>query len=199
MKKILFTSIVVLSLLALPTGTAFAAPLADGYLILREVRNDADSSVIFVFDVVGEFSSSDFKNGFVFFGDEKFPMGCHLEGSVLQCTTSRATAGEYVTVNVGGFIFWAFVPERGTGDDTNAPSEYCYGVYDVYYIEEGEGMNVWQQFATHCQDSPANFGDTLQDFYNPDFGYPSDYEFLPNSPGCFDPVNINAYYGVCPS
>lgn len=197
MKKIFFTILSLIALLTLSTGTAFAAPLADGYLILREVRNDANGGVIFVFDVVGDFSKSDFKNNFVFFGDEKFPMGCHLEGSVLQCTTSRATAGKYVTVNVGGFIFWAFVPERG-GAEASESSEYCYGVYDIYY-EENEETHSWQQFETHCQNAPANYGDLLENYENPDFGFPSDYEFMPNDPGCFDPVNVDAYYGVCPS
>lgn len=61
MKKALFTLLVVFSLLALTAGAAFAAPLSDGYLVLREVRNDAGGGVIFIFDVVGEFSNSDFK------------------------------------------------------------------------------------------------------------------------------------------
>ena len=198
MKKALFTLITLLSLLVLTTGTVLAAPLADGYLTLREVRNDVNGDVIFVFDIVGEFSKSDFKNGFVFFADEKFPMGCHLEGSVLQCTTSRATAGQYVTVNIGGFIFWAFVPERGSAEASES-SEYCYGVYDVYYDESSE-THSWQQFATHCQDVPANYGDLLEDYVNPDLGFPSDYEFLPNSPQCYaNPVVGDVYYGVCPS
>lgn len=197
MKKSLFTLITLLSLLVLTTSVVFAAPLADGYLELREVRNDPNGAVIFVFDVVGEFSKSDFKGSFLTFGDNRFPLGCNLDGSVLQCTTSRAAGGQNVTLNIGGFIFWTRVPEKGIGE-SSASSEYCYGVYDVYYNEDAQ-EHSWQQFDTYCQDSPANYGDILEDFENPDFGYPSDYEFLPNDPGCFDPIVDDAYYGLCPS
>lgn len=195
MKKLLSTLIILLSMLLATTGNAFAAPLKDGYLTLVEVRNDTYGGVIFVFNIVGELSAKELKNGVVFFGDEKYGLYCKVENSVLTCTTAQATAGHNVTVNIGGFIFWTFVPERGDGDK---PSQYCYGVYDVYYNEDAQ-ENFWQQFATHCQDTPANYGDMLTNFENPDFGFPSDYEFMPNDSGCFEPVNVDAYYGVCPS
>ncbi|MBL8099435.1 MAG: hypothetical protein JNK81_09645 [Anaerolineales bacterium] len=193
MKKLFFTFITLFSLLALSTGAAFAAPLADGYLELREVRNDPKGGVIFVFDVVGEFSKADFKGSFLTFGDNRFPLDCNLSDAILQCTTSRATAGQYVTLNVGGFIFWTRVPERG---GTPPASQYCYGVYDIYF-NESEDDYEWEQFDTHCQDAPANFGDVLQNFYNPDYDDYNNYEFLPNSPGCLSPVNVNAYYYIC--
>lgn len=194
MKKLLFTFVILLSMLVATTGSAFAAPLKDGYLTLVEVRNDTYGGVIFVFSIVGELSEKELKNGVIFFEDVKYGLHCKSENSVLTCTTSQATAGHNVTVNVGGFIFWTFIPEKGPA----TPSQYCYGVYDVYYNEDSM-EHSWQQFDTHCQDAPANYGDLLEDFENPDFGYPSDYEFLPDEPGCFDPVNVDAYYGVCPS
>lgn len=192
MKKLFFTLITLFSLLILSTGAAFAAPLADGYLQLREVRNDPKGGVIFVFDVVGEFSKADFKGSFLTFGDNRFPLDCNLSDAILQCTTSRATAGQYVTLNIGGFIFWARVPERS---ETPPASQYCYGVYDIYYDIVADDY-FWEQFTTHCQDNPANFGDVINEF-NPDYGGDYDYEFLPSSPGCFNPVNFNAYYYIC--
>lgn len=197
MKKLLFTLVSLLSLLVMTTGAVFAAPLKDGVLSLLEVRNDKAGGVILVFNVSGEFSKSELKNGIVFFGDEKYELNCNLEGTVLTCTTSRATAGQYVTVNLAGFIFWTFVPEAAGIPASIGPTEYCYGVYDLYY-DEGTG-DYWKQFDTYCQEAPANYGDILDDFYNPDYGDYYDYEFLPSSPGCFDPVSEDAYYYICGS
>lgn len=190
MKKALFTLLVVFSLLALTAGAAFAAPLSDGYLVLREVRNDAGGGVIFIFDVVGEFSNSDFKGSFLTFGgDSKVPLDCKLEGSTLSCTTSRAPAGQNVTLNVGGFVFWTNVPDRGGEETTD--TEYCYPVLDL--VEEGEG-EAWEQFDTHCQDIPANYGDTLIYFSEVFF------ELMPSSPFCTPSQSGDAFYRVvfCP-
>jgi hypothetical protein len=184
MKKSLFTLIAVLSLLVLTTGTVFAAPLADGYLELREVRNDAKGGVIFVFDVVGEFSKADFKGSFLTFGDNRFPVDCNLQGSVLQCTTTRVTAGQYVTLNIGGFVFWTRVPER-SGEGSTSSGEYCYPVLDL--VGEGEG-EAWEQFDTHCQDTPASYGDTLIYFSEVFF------ELMPDSPFCTPSESGDAFY-----
>jgi hypothetical protein len=184
MKKSLFTFITVLSLLILTTGTVFAAPLADGYLLLREVRNDAGGGVIFIFDVVGEFSKSDFKGSFLTFGDSKVPLDCKVESSTLYCTTSRVTAGQYVTLNIGGFIFWARVPDR-SGEGSTSSDGYCYPVLDL--VEEGEG-EAWEQFDTHCQDTPANYGDTLIYFSEVFF------ELMPSSPFCTPSQSGDAFY-----
>lgn len=185
MKKALFTIVTVFSLLVLTTSTVFAAPLADGYLELREVRNDPNGGVIFVFDVVGEFSKSDFKGSFLTFGDNRFPVDCNLDGSVLQCTTSRATGGQNVTLNIGGFIFWTRVPEKGIGE-SSASSEYCYPVYDL------DQNNEWEQFDTHCQDVPANYGDTLIYFSEVLF------ELMNGSPFCTSSQSGDGYFRQIP-
>lgn len=184
MKKALFTLVTLISLLVFTTGAVFAAPLADGYLELREVRNDAKGGVIFVFDVVGEFSKADFKGSFLTFGDNRFPVDCNLGGSVLQCTTTRVTAGQYVTLNIGGFIFWTRVPERGGEGST---TEYCYPVLDL--VGEGED-EAWEQFDTHCQDTPANYGDTLIYFSEVFF------ELMPSSPVCTPSQTGDAFYRI---
>ena len=198
MKKVFFTGLVLLTLLALLTGTVAAAPLADGVLTLIEVRNDRGGAVILVFYFSGEFSKSQLRGGRVIVDGESFGLSCsQVSDETIQCTTTRRAGGHNVVVNLAGFNFWVFVPAARGG---TAPSQYCYGVYDVYFDSESESV-FWGQFDTHCQDSPANFGDVLPDFYNPDYQDYNDYEFMPGSPaGCFDPVDEDAYYyPSCPS
>jgi hypothetical protein len=60
MRKVLFTGLVLLTLLALVTGTVSAAPHAGGLITLVEVRNDNGGNVIFVFRVSGEFAKPKF-------------------------------------------------------------------------------------------------------------------------------------------
>jgi hypothetical protein len=173
MKKFLLSFVTVFSLLFFSTSTAFAAPLADGgYLELREVRNDAAGGVIFVFDVVGEFSKADFKGSFLTFGDNRFSVDCNLGEGQLHCTTSRVTAGQYVTLNIGDFLFWVRVPERSGSPSSETSVEYCYPVLDL------DEVNEWDQIDTHCQDTPANYGDTLIYFSEVDF------TLMPYSPIC---------------
>jgi len=195
MKKLIFTGLLLLSLLAGTVKTVFAL---DGLIFLEETRNDPGGGVIFVFSFSGEFSDSYFK-GFVTVGDEKYPIDCNVvaEGLV-QCTTSRAVAGRNVVVQVGEFIFYTFVPEGGFQRSTGTTT-YCYNVYDVYFIEDEE-RNVWLPFDVHCQDVLAVNGDLLENFYNPDYMDFIDYEFMEQSPSCFDPVTEEAYYAPgCPS
>ena len=104
MKKALSVLLTLAVLLSLAYQTVFAA---EGTLELLETRNDARGNVIFVFRFTGDFKKNDFKGGKVFFGDESFPMGCNIvdkEEGIVQCTTSRATAGQYVNINLAGFV-----------------------------------------------------------------------------------------------
>lgn len=161
MKRWLFTFALVVSLLVSHTTSAFAAPLADGVVTLREARNDTFGNVIFVFNFTGDFSKSDFKGGVVSFGDQRFPLDCNIvEEGVVQCTTSRAVGGQNVVVNLAGFVFWTFVPERAAPVVT-APSEYCYDVYNSQ-TDESEEEFFWVPVDVHCQDTPATDGDTIE-------------------------------------
>ena len=194
MKKFLFTLFTLLVLLTIGTSAVFAAPLkGNGYLILFEVRNDSGGGVIFLFEVVGEFTKKELRNGFVYEGDNKYTMHCNLDGDILACTTSRATAGDYVNIYLNGFSFYARVPETGPAESA-VPTEYCYGVYDAFW-DDGY---AWEQFATHCQDAPANLGDDIN-VYNPEYQDSYDYFFMNGSPACFDPIFIQAYYPTCPT
>lgn len=193
MKKFIVTVFMMLGLLVGSVKTVYAL---DGLLTLEETRNDPGGGVIFVLTYTGEFPSSYF-TGFVTEGGNKYPIDCHVEGNVVTCTTSRAVAGKDVVLYIGDFIFWTFVPEGGFRP--SGSTTYCYNVYD-YYSDESEESTQWLPFDTHCQDIPAENGDILENFYNPDYNDYYDYEFMEQSPSCFDPVYEDAYYyPSCPS
>lgn len=189
MKKILFTGLVLLSLLAMSTGAALAAGAS---VSLVEVRNDSGGGVIFVFKVSGEFSKSELNNGYVQVqGGDNYGLYCNqVDESTVQCSTSKKTGDQNVAVNFGGSTFWIFVPPaRSSG----VQSQYCYGVYDVYYYSDEEPGLYWKMFDTYCQNEPASYGDSLENYYNPDFDEYYSYVFLPESPSCADKVE-DAYY-----
>ncbi len=208
--SMLIAIVIILALLGLSSGTAFAAPLKAASLTLVEVRNNADGGVIFVFAVSGDFSKHELRNGTVHIpgvdGDQDLYCNRVAEDT-LHCTTGKAAGGKNVTVRLAGFIFWAYVPASASRD--SAPSQYCYGVYDWLPGDEGEGDGDgdfefdggidWVKFATHCQDAPANHGDMLYDFYNPDWDTEFDYIFLSESPACefLNPLSLSAYYYDC--
>ena len=99
MKKTASIFLVLVILLSLTVQTV----LAQGTLELIEARNDVGGAVIFVFRFTGDFNKNDFKGGQVFFGDMKLPMNCNIadaEEGIVQCTTSRAAAGQYVQINL---------------------------------------------------------------------------------------------------
>lgn len=211
MKKTASVFLILLLMLALTVQTV----LAQGYLELIEARNDAGGGVIFVFRFTGEFNKNDFKGGQVFLGDNKFPLNCNIADPVegiVQCTSSRSVAGQNVQINLAGQVFWAFVPARsGSGGGT----QYCYGVYDWLPGEDSEGegqseefeplngipLSDWFRFDTYCQDVPANVGDVLSNYYNPDWDDYFDYTFLLDSPECefLNPQSEDGYYYVCES
>jgi hypothetical protein len=193
MRKFLFMCVILLSLLTLVTSTVFAAPLTDVVITLVGVRNDAGGNVIFIFNVSGEFSKPRLNGTVNVQGeDANYGLYCSLvSDDTLQCTTSRKTGGRNVVVYLEGFVFWTFVPESSAP----AATQYCYNVYDTYSDEQTES-GYWASFTIHCQDAPADFGDVIEE-YNPDYGDYYEYEFLPSSPGCFDPVVENAYYYMC--
>lgn len=192
MKKAFFALISVLSLLLLATSPVLAAPLGDGVITLEETRNDRGGGVIFVLSFTGDFPASFFK-GFVIVGDEKYPIDCNVVADgLVQCTSSRAMAGMNVTLYVGDFIFYTYVPES-SGPLPTALVEYCYPVYDLVFEPTTEEYS-WQQISEVCQSASAIYGDLL------DMGddYPYLFEFLSSSPSCFNSVHDDAYYGACP-
>lgn len=190
MKKIQFRFMVLLSVLAVLVSIA-AVPMAGSAISLIEVRNDPLGGVIFVFSVNGKLSKSELK-GFVQVqgGDANYSLGCNqVDESTVQCTTSKKAGGNNVVVTFGGSTFWTYVPEAAT--------PYCYNVYD--YPPGPFSPDIYA-FTTQCQRVPASYGDMLIDFYNPDWGGYFDYEFLPESPVCYNDILEDAYYyPYCPS
>lgn len=189
MKKMQYVGLL-LSLFAMLVSIA-AAPLAGTAIALIEVRNDPGGNIIFVFRVDGEFSKSELK-GFVQVqgGDANYTMHCNqVETDRVNCTVSRKAGGKNVIVTFGGATFWASVPEERL---PAAPqSKYCYNVWDsVRPSEEGYEIQT-----THCQDSPANYGD-LEYIYNPVWEATRPYDFLA---GCGVRYVDVAYYYKCGS
>ncbi len=167
MKKILSTFFVLIALLAMTTGAAFAGSALE----LVEVRND-EGVPTFVFRVTGEFSQEELQNGFVKVGGEDFPLFCAQQNAdTVVCHTSKAASGHEVVVGFGGASFWDRVPEQGP-----AP-QYCYNVYDWSYPEPSSS---WVDYGDVCGESPVQNGAVIQ-WYNSVFGQTYDYIFGPNS------------------
>lgn len=201
MKKITFTSLVLIILLALTVTPVFAA---SGNLTLRETRNDRGGGVIFVFEYTGDFTDADFKGGSVLMNGQYYPLDCNIAEGVgeVWCTASRALAGQQVQVFLAGFTFWDKVPERG-GFADGQNSQDCY---EVWYWEWGEGVAWFQDAQSYCQDAPAAYGDVIS-LTSPPYVWTDDYYFWddnqPDNPGngcegVFDgSVAGDAYYEQC--
>ena len=188
MKKILSTLFVLVALLAMTTGAAFAGSALE----LVEVRND-EGVPTFVFRVTGEFSQEELENGFVKVGGEDFPLYCaQQDEDTVVCHTSKAAAGNEVVVGFGGASFWDRVPEQGPGQQ-----QYCYNIYD--WNDVGSSATAWFAWGVNCQDEPANIGDSI--YFDTPLFFPEDYFFFPNTGGACgwaDPGE-GYYYTGCPS
>ena len=183
MKKKLLIVILVLSMLMAFAGTAYAAPLADGTAELVSAEHGL-SGAVFIFRVTGEFSKSDLNGTMHVVGGEDYPLYCsQIDEFTVRCLSSDKAGEKNVVLSWGGFVFQAYVPAGPP------PPEYCYSVYD-YDLDY-----VWKSYGVHCQESPAEYGDTIP-WYNPDWDDYYDAMFLPFGPMCFGIVE-DAYYYVC--
>jgi hypothetical protein len=181
MKKMKYVGLF-LSLFAMLVSIA-AAPLAGTAIALLEVRNDSDGGIMFVFQVDGQFSKSELKGVVHVQGGDDYPVYCaQVSETQVNCSTSRKTAGQNVSITFGGAIFWDRVPE--------SRPQYCYDVWDEVFfqpqfISQGEvlgGHFLYEVQTTHCQGTPANYGDIVN-IYNPVWEEAFDYEFLPGCVG----------------
>lgn len=161
MKKIFYSIFILIALLTMTTGAAFAGSALE----LVEVRND-EGVPTFVFRVTGEFSQEELQSGFVSVeGGEDFPLYCaQQDADTVVCHTSKPAAGHDIVVGFGGAQFWARVPEQGP------PTQYCYPVYDWPITGQPD---AWIFQGESCQESPASDGDVIN-FYSP---YWEDYYF----------------------
>ncbi len=151
MKKLYSTIFVLLTLLALTTGTVFA-----GSVVGMSVTNGGGGPT-FTFTVTGEFSPSELKDGFVQMGDETFPLDCvQRDATTIVCHASKKADGN-VLVGFGGARFWTEMPEP----QGPATKENCYTLFDLVHGQQG-----WQPFGEYCMDREAVVGDTYVT-YNP--------------------------------
>lgn len=177
MKKYLFTIIIILSMLAMFTGTVAAA----GNVKLVSVIFVPGKGPVFTFEVSGEYSNADLKGALHVVGGADFDLHCtQVDSSTVKCTSTKKAAGRDVVLSWGGATFWTFVPPD--------PELYCYGIYDWTPT-----VDSWMLYGRNCQKSPAEYFDAI-DWDNPEWG-PSPYWFLPGSPGCFaEDIIMDAYY-----
>ena len=168
MKRVFSTILVLLTLLALTTGTAFAGSALE----LVDVRNDQGGPT-FIFRVTGEFSEGELNGGFVSVeGGEDYPLYCEqIDADTVVCHTSKKVGAHDVVVGFGGARFWVNVPDVKT---------YCYKVYGWNSQFPPTFPTDWMLAGSHCQTGPANTDDIIQfDFVNNSeaFGDYSDYIF----------------------
>ncbi|MBN8583198.1 MAG: hypothetical protein J0L96_21215 [Anaerolineae bacterium] len=187
MKRVCFTLLTLVALLAMTTGTAFAGSAME----LVEVRND-DGGPTFVFRVIGEFTRAELDAGFVSVdGGEDFPLYCaQTDEDTVVCHASRKIGSSSVVVGFGGARFWVDVPGRKL---------HCYGIWDWWPATNFE----WTNMGSHCQEGDAQLGDQV--YYNaPEYGVFDasviffDYDVSGN---CVPPVPYDGpayYYPNCP-
>lgn len=183
MKKYLITILALLAMLIIQVGTvAAAAPMASGTVTLVSVGHGFKGP-IFTFSVSGDFSKKELKGTVHVQGGADYGLHCgQVDDTKVTCTTSDKVSGVNISVTFGGSTFWTYVP--------GAPTEqFCYNVYDF------DLDYVWQSYGTHCQNTPAQYGDVIP-WYNPDWDDSYDAIFLPEGPFCSGIVE-DAYYYVC--
>lgn len=193
MKKIFSTIVILIALLTMTTGAAFAGSVLE----LVGVRNGGGGPT-FVFRVTGEFSRSELESGFVTVDGETFPLYCvQQDADTVVCHTSKVVSGHEVVVGFGGARFWDKVPEQSSGKSGN----YCYSAWDFWDFTN----NQWTDFGPICQDEPAQYGDVSYYDYPAEGIYGSYVEFYdfdvsdncgPDSVPYYGPAY---YYPSCPS
>lgn len=151
MRKFLLSIFVLLSLLAITAGAALADGVVTGMSVART------GGTAFTFTVTGFLSQSQLAGGYVLANGESFPLHCNQVDEFTVVCHAPAKINGGVTVGFGGSTFWVEAedmpePHHGGGQ----PTQYCYGVYDLYNNEEDR---EWFQYGEICMDSPAVAGD----------------------------------------
>ena len=193
MKKVLFTSLFLLSMLVSLVGTANAAPMASKAATLVSVDYGYKGPIL-TFQVTGKFSRAELKGTLHMQGGADYRLYCtQVDKTTVTCTTSKKVAGVNVSLSWGGFTFWTYIP--------NAPApQYCYGVWDWWEFTD----NQWTDFGPHCQKTPAIEGDIITyTVPDPSGNYESWVEFYGEdvSDYCPSPVPYHGpayYFPGCP-
>lgn len=196
MKKIVFTTLLVLSMLLANTGTAFAGAALE----LISVTNGGGGPT-FTFRVSGEFSPNELKGSGHISGGDGFTLHCaQQDETTVICHAPKKASGQAVSVTFGGATFWVDVPEQRIASGS---AQYCYGAWANYlytnitvtYDSNGDPNIInqfgaqsygWQDYGPICQDKPGVESSPIRE---------SDYFILDTSNGqAFLFFNDN---GVC--
>jgi hypothetical protein len=188
MNRFFSTTLVLLTLLAVTAGTAFAGSALE----LVHVANNGGGPT-FTFRVVGDFSADELAGGFVQVqGGDDFPLYCSQTApDEVVCHTSKKVGGHDVVVGFGGARFWVYVPEP-------APVRLvCYPVFDVNatFPTFPTGYAYWRDECT--EDQPSDFFSSFQIYYFHDApsGWGVEFGFLITDPGIlFAPFLGPGYY-----
>lgn len=172
MKRFFLASFVLLSLLAITTGSVFA----DG--VVKDMKVSRSGGLTFTFTVTGFLSPSQLSGGYVRVqGGDVFDLHCTQTDEFTVVCHAPAKINGGVTVGLGGSTFWVEkgdMPEPKAGKGTL----YCYGVWDVPTMAQfDEGIDEWVKQGEYCQESPASQFDEIQ-FYSPYYKALEYYWFL---------------------
>lgn len=182
MKKHLIIVMLVLSMLATFVGTVSAAPLAAGTATLVSATYQPGFGPVFYFSVKSEFSRGELNGKLHVQGGADYNLYCNqVDAGSVRCISSDKVQGVNVVLAWGGFKFWTYVP---------AALDFCYHVYDY------DMSLAWQNYGTHCQEKPAQYGDALP-WHNPDWDDNIDHYFLPELP-CAGIYEDAYYFPGCP-
>jgi hypothetical protein len=166
MKKVLFTVLLLLSMLAATTGDVFAGSALE----LTSVTNSGGGPM-FTFRVNGEFSRDELKGIVrVSGGGDDFILHCaQKDETTVVCHATKKISGQAVSVTFGGATFWANVPEQriasgGTQNCYGAWANVLYQNVTILYDSNGDPSIInssfgqaygWQDYGPICQDEPG--------------------------------------------
>lgn len=167
MKKVLFTVLLLVSMLAATTGSV----LAGSAIELISVTNGGGGPT-FTFRVSGEFSPNELKGSGHISGGDDFGLHCaQQDETTVICHAPKKASGQAVSLTFGGATFWADVPQPQLGGGGGS-TRYCYGAWTnvlfqnvtVSYGPNGDPSSVfsengqfygWQDYGPICQDEPG--------------------------------------------
>ena len=159
MKKLFVTVLMLIALLTVTVGTAFAGSALELYKVQHN-----SGGITFTFKVNGEFSADELASGFVqVSGGDAFPLYCSQTApDEVVCHTSKKVAGHDVVVGFGGARFWTDVPAEWVAPGTCAEG-YGYW-YPVYDFDQSPGQTDFVYWGDYCTDAePAAFDVILLD------------------------------------
>lgn len=168
MKKVLFTGLLLLSMLVATTHAVFAGVAIE----LISVTNNGGGPT-FTFHVNGPFSPSELKGSVHVNGGDGFGLHCQQQDeTTVVCHASKKIGGQSVSVTFGGATFWVDVPEQRIASGGGGNTQYCYGAWannlfqnvTVNYGPNGNPSSIhsqngqsygWQDYGPICQDEPG--------------------------------------------